>query len=89
MHAYIIGSSAGILNILINASTLLFQVSISCVYTLKFLSKCIDLESSIIFISHVHVHAQVIGMCHIFSNDNPEKARVMVWVLGGLTGLAG
>ena len=32
---------------------------------------------------------QVIGMCHIFSNDHPEKARVMVWVLGGLTGLAG
>ena len=32
---------------------------------------------------------QVIGMCHIFSNAEPEKARVMVWVLGGLTGLAG
>ena len=21
-------------------------------------------------------------MCHIFSNDHPEKARVMVWVHG-------
>ena len=28
-------------------------------------------------------------MCHIFSSDHPEKARVMVWVFGGLTGLAG
>ena len=32
---------------------------------------------------------QVIGLCHVFSTDNPEKARVMVWVLGSLTGLAG
>ena len=32
---------------------------------------------------------QIIGLFHIFSNSDPGKARVMVWVLGGLTGLSG
>jgi len=32
---------------------------------------------------------QLIAICHIFSEKHPERARAMVWVLSGLTGLAG
>ena len=35
------------------------------------------------------ISLQIIGMSHIFSNTHPEKARVMVWVLAGLSTLAG
>ena len=70
-----------------NVALLIFQVNnvihcIVCILNLygKGLLCMIIIES---------LSPQIIGMSHIFSNSHPRKARVMVWVLAGLSTLAG
>lgn len=63
-----------------NAALLIFQVY------LIIAGNCFVLG---VYITASLHYIQVIGMCHIFSNTNPSNAKVMVWVLAGLSTLAG